>query len=153
MREAAEDTILTAPELTSTSNTIFMGKGTSVIIDQIRSCRNARNFPDPSTYKPRRWESSDTASMENFTAFAVGPRLCLGRKFSMVESVCFLANILRDWKFDVKLEKGETMRNWQDRIMMQPDTGITLKLGESPPIVIIRSRLYEMYFQSMSHCW
>ena len=97
-------------------------------MDQVGTCRNARNFPNPEVFNPKRWESSDTASMDNFREFSVGPRLCLGRKFSTVEAVCFLSNILRDWKFDVKLEKGESRAQWQLRAM-QPNIGVTLKTG------------------------
>lgn len=130
LRIVTEDTTLSAPGLTSDGGAVFIGKGTEVFIDMIGNTRNARNFPDPAAFDPRRWESAETAVMENFLAFSAGPRLCLGRKFSTVESVCFLSNILRDWKFDIKLEKGETPLQWQERVM-QVEVGVTLKVGQS----------------------
>jgi hypothetical protein len=66
--------------------------------------------------------------MENFVAFSVGPRLCLGRKFSTVESVCFLSNSLQKWKFDVKLDKQETRAQWQESVLHLIIT-VTLRNG------------------------
>ncbi|KIP01597.1 hypothetical protein PHLGIDRAFT_131188 [Phlebiopsis gigantea 11061_1 CR5-6] len=138
LRIAAEDTSITAPGLTKDgNNTVFIGKGFEVIVDMVGSTRNARNFPDPIAFKPRRWESADTAVMENFMAFSAGPRLCLGRKFSTVESVCFLSNVLRDWRFDAKLEEGETATLWLERVM-KPDIGVTLKIDNTPLLVTRR---------------
>ena len=110
---------------------MFIGKGYEVLVDMVGSTRNARNFPNPTAFMPRRWESSETAVMENFLAFSTGPRLCLGRKFSTVESVCFLSNVLRDWRFDLKLEASETPELWMERVM-KPDIGVTLKIGTPP---------------------
>ena len=125
-----EDAVLTAPGLTATGNTVVIPNNVEIILDLIGAGRNPRNFPDPRAFKPRRWESPDTAPIDNFVAFASGPRLCLGRKFSMVESVCFLSNMLRDWKIDVKLEKGETPFQWQERVL-QPTLSATFKFGTS----------------------
>lgn len=123
-----DDTPITAPSLTARSDTIVLPKDVEIILDLIGAGRNPRNFPEPTAFKPRRWETPEAASIDNFVAFAAGPRLCLGRKFSMVESVCFLSNMLRDWKIDVKLEKGETPQQWQERVL-QPTIGVTLKNG------------------------
>jgi hypothetical protein len=47
----------------------------------------------------------------------LGPRACLGRKFSHTEALCFLALILRDWKLDIPLTPGETRREYEERVM------------------------------------
>ena len=123
-----QDVRLTAPNLTNTCDTIVLGEGTEVIIDEVGACRNVRNYPDPTTFNPRRWESNQTTSMDNFLPFGVGPRVCLGKKFSTVEAVCFLSNIIREWHFDVKLENGETRAQWVERVL-QPSIAVTLKNG------------------------
>lgn len=148
MRVTTADTSITAPHLTAAahSDTIFIEKGTLIILDSVGFSYNARNYTDPYAYNPRRWESATKsassnheASLDNFLAFSAGPRVCLGKKFSTVEATCFLSNILRGWKFDVKLEKGESMREWQERVM-RPEVGITLRIGASSAIVISRIR-------------
>lgn len=117
----AEDVVLAVPGLTRDGDPVVLGKNTEVLIDTIGACHNPRVFLDPSMFKPRRWESRDTTAMDHFIAFSVGPRLCLGRKFSAVEAVCFISHILRDWHFDVKLMEGETRMQWHEKVM-QPKT-------------------------------
>ena len=68
------------------------------------------------------------SSIENFVAFGAGPRMCLGRKFSTVEAVCFLTHVIRDWKVDIKLDKDESAHDWQTRVL-QPTIEVTLKNG------------------------
>ena len=85
----------------------------------------------PSSFVPTRWESSsdDTAAaIDSFLGFSVGPRVCLGRKFATTEAVCFLTHLIRDWKVDVKLEKGETAAQWHAK-WLKPTLGVTLKTG------------------------
>lgn len=140
MRVTTADTSITAPHLTAHSDTIFIEKGTLILLDSVGFSYNARNSTDPYAYNPRRWETNSTssnpeASLDNFLAFSAGPHVCLGKKFSTVEATCFLSNILRDWKFDVKLEKGESVREWQERVM-RPEVGITLRIGASSVIII-----------------
>lgn len=49
--------------------------------------------------------------------FGIGPRICPGKRFALVESLCFIAHLLRDWKLDVPLEVGETKREWETKRM------------------------------------
>lgn len=129
------------PFLTAQSDTAFFAKGAAIFLDVIGACYNARSYVDPYAFNPRRWapetssakselDTDAEASLDSFFGFSAGPRVCLGKKFSTVEATCFLSNILRDWKFDVKLEGGETVREWQERVM-RPEIGITLRFGES----------------------
>ena len=128
MRVNLEDTTLSAPNLTPTRTTAFFPKHTHFALDMISTSRNARHYPEPHAFRPQRW--TESSSGDGFLAFSVGPRLCLGKRFSTVEAVAFLSNALRDWKFDIRLDKGETMEEWTRRIMC-PTIGVTLKLGES----------------------
>lgn len=62
---------------------------------------NPRYFPEPETFKPSRWHDVITTSgpdTEIFSAFSVGQRACLGRRFATAEALAFLSMFLRDWK-------------------------------------------------------
>ncbi|KAJ3521984.1 hypothetical protein NM688_g8941 [Phlebia brevispora] len=136
LRVPTEDTVLTAPQAISGSNSLSMPRGQEIVIDFIAAGRNARVYKDPSAFHPRRWASSDL-SADDIIFFGAGPRTCLGKKFSMTESVCFLTHALRDWRFDVKLENGETRAGWQERIM-RPFIGVTMKIDDIPLLVTRR---------------
>ncbi|KAI0080522.1 cytochrome P450 [Panus rudis PR-1116 ss-1] len=119
-RMATTDTVLNAPSLTLTRDILVIPKGTEIVLDMIGASRNPRVYPNPSAFMPTRWEVSFTANVsaqDNFLGFSAGPRVCLGKKFASVEAVCFLTYLLRDWKVDIKLNRGETPQQWQQRAL------------------------------------
>lgn len=119
--------MLVAPNLTPTSSTAFLPKGVILSLELINLNRNPRHFPEPHQFRPRRWE--DPEIVDSFQGFAMGPRLCLGKKFAIVEGVAILSNALRDWKFEPKLANGETAKQWAERILV-PKIAVTLDLRE-----------------------
>jgi len=137
IREAQEDTVLQVPNPVgeSGSKSIPVPKGLQVIVDMIGIQYNPRYFDEPEKYKPERWYGI-TAESESFTAFSVGPRICIGRKFATVESVAFLAMLLRDWKTEPLLRDGETAGAWRTRVL---DAKMVLTLGvDDVPLRFIR---------------
>lgn len=127
IRVPTQDASLVGPGLTPSGDSVVVPKGTEIILDLIGAGYNARNFPDPERFNPQRWASEHV--LDSFLSFSVGPRGCLGRKFSTVEAVCFLTHLLRDWEFDVKLEGKETLLDWRERVM-QPRIETTLRVGK-----------------------
>ncbi|KAJ7033726.1 cytochrome P450 [Mycena alexandri] len=139
IRMAAEDTVLTVPNPVGEegSRTIPIPKGTEIICDMIGVQYNPRYFPDAHMYKPSRWYGLPTDS-ELFTAFSVGPRACIGRRFATVEATCLLALFLRDWKVLPILRDGETTEEWGARIM---DGRIVITLGAADiPVRLVRRK-------------
>jgi cytochrome P450 len=66
----------------------------------------------------------------------VGPRECLGRKFATVEAVSFLTLLIRDWKLEPLLQKGETIPEWKERVL---DAQILITLGvKDAPVRFVR---------------
>ena len=87
--------------------------------------RNPRYFPEPEEYKPSRWYGLSSDS-ELFSAFSIGARACIGRKFATVEAVALLAVLLRDWKVELLLKEGETNEAWRYRVL---DAKFAMTLG------------------------
>jgi len=157
IREAAEDTVLEIPKPHGQAGTtkIPVPKGVQVIVDMVGVQYNPRYFDEPEKYKPSRWY--DISNDEAFSAFnlgafsnasikssflnvnclmALGPRACIGRKFSTVESVCFLTLLLRDFKVEPLLRVGETKEQWRDRVL---DARLALTLGVADvPVRFVR---------------
>ncbi|KAJ7485344.1 cytochrome P450 [Mycena latifolia] len=127
IREAFEDTILTVPNPVGEegSKTIPIPKGTQITVDMVGAQYNPRYFEDPKMYRPSRWYGLPPDS-EMVTAFSVGTRACIGRRFATVEATCFLALLLRDWKVLPILGEGESKEAWGARVM---DARIVLTLG------------------------
>ncbi|TFK72488.1 cytochrome P450 [Pluteus cervinus] len=137
IRKTTEDTVLHIPNPVGQEGTTSLPipKGIEVIVDMIGVQNNPRYFDEPGKFKPQRWYGVSKES-ESFSAFSVGPRACIGRKFATLESVCFLTCLLRDWKVEPVLKSGETKEEWKERVV---DAKITVTLGvKDIPIRFIR---------------
>jgi len=55
----------------------------------------------------------------------------IGRKFANTEAVCFLAHMLRDWKFKIILLPGETRPQWRERVL-RAEAQMALGVGQVP---------------------
>ena len=54
----------------------------------------------------------------------------------MVEAVCWLTALLRDWRVDVVLDEGETREQWRERVL-QAKMVMTLTVN-SVPVRLLR---------------
>ncbi|KAF9223689.1 cytochrome P450 [Gyrodon lividus] len=144
VREAKQDTVLNISD-GEEARTLAVKKGTHIIVDMVGVQYNARYFADPEEFRPSRWykknqenlnEKDTLLESEEYTAFSVGPRSCLGRKFATTEAVCFLALLLRDWRVEPLLAvkpdgKVETKDEWRERVM-QATIRITMGVKDVP---------------------
>ncbi|GLB42270.1 putative cytochrome P450 [Lyophyllum shimeji] len=109
IREATEDTVLQIPNPPGQEGTtpFPVPKGVQVMVDMVGVQYNPRYFDEPEKYKPSRWYGISNES-EAFSAFSIGPRACIGRRFATTEAVAFLTMLLRDWEVEPILKQGET---------------------------------------------
>ncbi|KAG6860150.1 hypothetical protein C0995_015073, partial [Termitomyces sp. Mi166 len=127
LRESVEDTVLNLPNPVGVegSTSLAVKKGTTVVLDLIGVQYNPRYFDNPDEFRPSRWYNTSSES-EAFSAFSLGPRACIGRKFATVEATVFLTMLLRDWDVTPIFEVGETTEAWRKRVLSQPVMGLTL---------------------------
>ncbi|MFH9262635.1 cytochrome P450 [Streptomyces sp. NPDC017546] len=92
-------------------------EGTRVWSSQWATHRDARWFPEPEEFRPERWDERDGEEIPEYAwfPFGGGPRVCIGTRFAMVESVLLLAVLARRFTLDV--DPGE----------ITPLTGLTLQ--------------------------
>ncbi|KAJ7434462.1 cytochrome P450 [Mycena latifolia] len=116
--------------------TMILKKGSLMVIEMIAVQHNPHFFPDPEEYRPSRWYGASEADV---LMFGLGPRGCLGRKFSYTEAMCFLSLLLRDWKLDIPLPRGETRREYEQRVMGKAGrVGMAFGCGPMPFILTRR---------------
>ncbi|KAG5634271.1 hypothetical protein H0H81_002585, partial [Sphagnurus paluster] len=128
IREATEDTVVQLPKPVGQEGTTALPvpKGGQIVVDMVGVQYNPRYFPEPEVYKPSRWYGLANADSEAFSAFSIGPRACIGRKFATTEAVAFLTMLIRDWRVEPILKDGETREAWQKRVL---DAHLVLTLG------------------------
>ncbi|KAF8345237.1 cytochrome P450 [Amanita rubescens] len=132
MRQAYEDTVVTVPKPFGQEGATVMpiAKGTWIICDLIGAQYNPRYFDEPEKFKPSRW-SKVSSDSDAFSAFSIGQRACVGRKFAAVEGVSFLSVLLRDWRIEPMLSDGEPIQSWMDRVF-KGRVSLTLGISDVP---------------------
>ena len=66
------------------------------------SHHNPDFFPEPEVFRPERFlkENSDQIIPYTFRPFGAGPRICIGKRFAMVEMMIAMAKILKSFKIE-----------------------------------------------------
>lgn len=74
--------------------------GTTVLMSQFITHRDARYFPEPMRFDPERFTPEAKAARQRFTyfPFGMGPRQCIGEAFAWMEGVLALATIGQRWR-------------------------------------------------------
>ncbi len=72
--------------------------------------------------------------------FLLGPRQCIGHKFATTEAVCFLTMLLKDYKVEPIMKKGETKEQWKTRVL-SAKLGLTLGVEDVPVDFVRRKNL------------
>jgi cytochrome P450 len=74
--------------------------GTTVLISQFITHRDARHFTNPLQFEPERFAPAGKATFPKFSyfPFGAGYRQCIGESFAWMEGVLALATIGRRWK-------------------------------------------------------
>lgn|SRR5690606_3561579 len=58
-------------------------------------------YGDPYNFRPERWMDSKLNTSLLWMPFGAGPRLCVGKNFSLLEQKVFLAKLLRNYKWEL----------------------------------------------------
>ncbi|KAJ7670774.1 cytochrome P450 [Mycena polygramma] len=111
-REMTEDVPINVAR--PVEKTMILKKGSLMVIELVGVQHNPHFFPEPEVYKPSRWYGVPESEIP---LFGMGPRVCIGKKFSHTEGLCFLSLLLRDWKLDIPLSEGETRSEYEKRVM------------------------------------
>lgn len=78
-------------------------KGTTIVICAYAIHRDPKTFPDPEAFDPSRWDEGYQKRMPRFAylPFGGGPRICIGMRFAMIETVLVLVTLLQRFRYEV----------------------------------------------------
>jgi cytochrome P450 len=128
------------------SGDVVVPEGSNVIIPIWLIQRDARNFPEPTQFRPDRWvrkegdawvdrvetdlSSSDIApgNYKALLAFSDGARNCPGRKFAMQEAIVALAGLLKDLEF--RTVPGYKMTPERSGVVQRPKGGLPMHIRQ-----------------------
>ncbi|WP_030663799.1 cytochrome P450 [Streptomyces rimosus] len=77
--------------------------GTTVWCSQWTAHRDPRWFPDPTAFRPERWDADapDVIPEHAWFPFGGGTRACIGARFAQVEAVLLIASVAQRFHLDV----------------------------------------------------
>lgn len=69
--------------------------------------RDPRFFDEPEAFRPERWAGDLARRLPRFAymPFGGGPRICIGNRFAMIESVLILASLVRRFRFVIPADR------------------------------------------------
>jgi cytochrome P450 len=104
-----------------------MPKGTTVLMSQFVTHRDARYFPDPLRFDPERHTPEAKAKRARFSyfPFGMGPRQCIGEAFAWMEGVLVLATFAQRWKMN--LVPGHRVQP-EPLFTLRPKYGMKMKI-------------------------
>jgi cytochrome P450 len=101
--------------------------GTTVIMSQWVTHRDARYFPDPLVFRPERWLDGLIMRLpaHAYFPFGGGPRRCIGQGFAMLEAALVTAELAQ--RFSLELEPGQTIVP-EPLVTLRPRGGIRMRI-------------------------
>ncbi|PZD75080.1 Pentalenene oxygenase [Acaryochloris thomasi RCC1774] len=107
-------------------------KGTAVYFSQWVVHRDARFFKNPEQFLPERWQDNLENKLPRcaYFPFGAGPRVCIGKAFSMMEATLSLAMLAKQFHFTLVPDQAIELL---PSITLRPKQGIKMSL-ESPNI-------------------
>ena len=77
--------------------------GAQVVLSPWHLHRHERLWDNPDGFDPTRWATpvGKTSAREAYMPFSVGPRVCTGAGFAMIEGVLLLALLVRAFRFEI----------------------------------------------------
>lgn len=104
---------------------IDVAPGTEVHMSPWLLHRQENLWRDPGAFDPSRFLGRDEGARRfTFLPFGVGPRVCIGARFSMQEMIIVLATLLPTWRFD---HVGASAPIPVLRVTLQPSTPLMMK--------------------------
>ena len=100
-----------------------IGKGQLVFVTMSATHRDPRFFADPDTFRPERWLDGLERRLPRgaFFPFGLGPRMCVGASFAMLEATLVLATCAQRWRFEPTVDDPGT----RPAITLRPAQAIT----------------------------
>jgi cytochrome P450 len=102
--------------------------GTDVLVSTWLLHRQRDIWTEPDAFRPERFHGENATAIprDAYLPFGLGPRVCIGARFAMMEMVIVLACLLRKVRFDYA---GERDPRPVMRITLQPDNAVPMRVS------------------------
>ncbi|TGZ32237.1 Cytochrome P450 9e2 [Temnothorax longispinosus] len=140
-RKCVKETKL--PAATSDGEPITMKPGDNIWVPVFSLHRDPKYYPQPEKFDPERFLKGDVDNLV-FIPFGIGPRMCIGNRFALMEAKVMLVYLLSRCDLEPDVKTRIPMVLAKSAVMM-PDNGFWLKLRarESKTRIKVVLRLHQ----------
>ena len=89
--------------------------------------KDPRIWEDPEEFRPNRFERSNISSVA-FNGFGVGPRSCIGKRFSLLEGKRALIALLLDYQVEMGVDTPREITEYAKSIFHDPAQPLKLRI-------------------------
>lgn len=107
----------------------YFTRGTTIYCSQWVVHRDPRFFDNPEQFEPERWQNNLEQRLPRcaYFPFGAGPRVCIGKAFSMIEATLILAMVVQ--KFHLTLIANQSIELFPS-ITLRPKHGIKMMVAQ-----------------------
>uniref|UniRef100_T1I4Z9 Uncharacterized protein n=1 Tax=Rhodnius prolixus TaxID=13249 RepID=T1I4Z9_RHOPR len=107
-------------------------KDTIIIIPNYSIQRDQKYFPDPEEFKPERFADGEQLSIRQgrgiYLPFGDGPRVCIARRFALLEAKMALAKVVENFQINASSKNIEPLKCDPKAFITNPIGGLWLKM-------------------------
>ncbi|CAB0018418.1 unnamed protein product [Nesidiocoris tenuis] len=100
-------------------------KGTKIVLPTYAIHHDPSNFPNPEEFRPERFEQS--IAKGSYAPFGDGPRVCIGKRFALVEIKLTFARLLMSYLIKPS-DRGNEVKFNPKSFLLQVKDGLLVKL-------------------------
>ncbi|KYN29649.1 PREDICTED: cytochrome P450 9e2-like [Trachymyrmex cornetzi] len=106
----------------------IMKKGMLVMIPVLAIHRDEKYYDNPEKFVPQRFLNNKMRNSSCYMPFGLGPRMCIGYKFAMLEVKVLLFHLLARCELKPSVKTTLPMKYRKDTIVMVPENGFWLNI-------------------------
>lgn len=110
---------------------LVLEKGVQVVIPVLGLHQDPEYFPDPEKFLPERFTEQNKSQRPNYVylPFGEGPRVCIGRRFALMQVKVGLISLLSEYEFQLCEETSESLTIDPTKFIMAPIEGVWLRVS------------------------
>ncbi|CAN7990006.1 unnamed protein product [Ixodes pacificus] len=106
----------------------FFPAGTSIVVPTWHIHYDPDLWPEPFKFDPERFaEGLNTGHSAAYLPFGLGPRVCIGKKFALLEIKMALCKLIRNYRIRQCEETQDPLKLVVPAIVINPEKGISIK--------------------------
>ncbi|KAL5280710.1 hypothetical protein ACFFRR_004616 [Megaselia abdita] len=119
---------------TETGKIVKLKQGDQIVVPIVGIHRDEKYFPEPLKFDPERFseENKHNIPVNAFMPFGIGPRMCIGNRFAIMEMKALLFYLMKDVSFEKSEKSTIPMALDPASAQMEPKGGFMVKVvGET----------------------